>query len=427
VRTAVGDAAAHDIAAEMIRLDGVDQAVLFRALPKDTAVRVFERLGRRGQRGLLAGLRAEEVADVVERLDPDDRARLLDEVPANVAARLIQQISPAERRHTALLLGYAPQSAGRIMTPEYVTVSPDMTAADAIDRVRQAAVDADTIYVLYVVDGTRCLIGVTTLKDVVLAPPDQAVRSFMSTRPVRASTAEDQEDVVRRLVAHDLMAVPVVDSEGRLVGIVTLDDALGVLEREDTEDVERIGGATPLDEPYLTAPVMRVFRARVGWLLVLFVAEAFTGTILRAFEGTLESVVALSFFVPLLIGTGGNVGSQTTTTIVRAMAIGDVRFRDVGRVVWKELRVGLLLGLTMAAVGVVRAATWGTGGDLALVVGTALVCVVVLAALVGSMLPILLKRLRLDPAVVSAPFITTFVDACGLLIYLVLAKAVLGV
>jgi magnesium transporter len=426
VQKAVSDAPPHEIAAELVRLDGVDQAVLFRFLPKDVALRVFEELASSCQRALLDDLRAEEVADVVEHLEPDDRARLLGEVPAKVAARLLEQISSAERQQTTLLLGYPPESAGRIMTPDYVTVRAEMTAAEAIDRVRHAGVDAETVYVLYVLDGGRRLVGVATLKDVVLAAPDAAVDSFMTRNPVCVSTDEDQEAVARRLIAYDLMAVAVVDRERRLVGIVTLDDALDVLEREDTEDVERIGGGSPLDQPYLTASVARVYRARIGWLLVLFVAEAFTGTVLRSFETTLQSVVALSFFVPLLLGTGGNVGSQTTTTIVRAMAVGEVQFRDALRVMWKEMRVGLLLGLTMAAVGMVRAATWGTGANLALVVGCALVSIVLLATFVGSLLPITLKRLRLDPAVVSAPFITTLVDAVGLLIYLLLAEAILG-
>src|SRR5690606_721896 len=280
----------------------------------------------------------------------------------------------------------------------------------------------ETIDVLYVVDDQRRLIGVVTLRSLVLAAADALVGSIMIAELVWASTDEDREEVARRLLAHDLLAIPVVDRERRLVGIVTVDDAVAVLEREDTEDVVRMGGASPLGEPYITASVPRVFRARVGWLLVLFVAEAFTGTVLRAFEGVLEEVVALAFFVPLLIGTGGNAGSQTTTTIVRAMAIGEVRFGDAARVMWKELRVGLLLGLTMAAVGTVRAVTWGTGHQLAFVVASALVAVVLLATFVGSFLPMVLRRLRLDPAVVSAPFITTFVDAAGPLTYFLLGR-----
>jgi magnesium transporter len=427
VQSVVAQLTDTEIADELIRLDPVDQAILFRVLPKKTALRVFERLGPRRQRGLLEALRAEEVAEVIGLMQPDDRAQLLDEVPAGVAARLLAQVSDEDRAGTMMLLGYGSGSAGRIMTPDYVSIRAGMTAAQALDRVRRAGVDADTIYLLYVVDEARRLIGVASLKDLVLADPRSRVSAFMTTNRVTARTEEDQEIVARRLAVSEFLAVPVVDRDDRLVGIVTVDDAMRVLEREETEDVERIGGATPLDEPYLTAGVLAVYRSRIGWLLVLFVAEALTGTILRAFEDSLEAVVALAFFVPLLIGTGGNAGSQTVTTIVRAMAVGVVRFVDAARVMLKEMRVGLLLGLTMAAVGVLRAATWGTGRDLAIVVGLALMSVVLLATFVGSVLPLVLRRLHLDPAVVSAPFITTFVDALGLLIYFLLAKAILDV
>ena len=423
LQAAVASMPEHDVAAELVRLGPVDQAVLFRLLPKDRALRVFERLEPAQQAVLLDSLGADEVTELIEGLDPDDRTRLLDEVPAKVAARLLDRMSPEDRG------GRAARRARlhRRMMPPILSIRSELTAAEAIERVRRFGVDAETIDVLYVFDDQRRLIGVVTLRSLVLAAADALVGSIMTAELVWASTDEDREEVARRLLAHDLLAIPVVDRERRLVGIVTLDDAVAVLEREDTEDVVRMGGASPLGEPYITASVPRVFRARVGWLLVLFVAEAFTGTVLRAFEGVLEEVVALAFFVPLLIGTGGNAGSQTTTTIVRAMAIGEVRFGDAARVMWKELRVGLLLGLTMAAVGTVRAVTWGTGHQLAFVVASALVAVVLLATFVGSFLPMVLRRLRLDPAVVSAPFITTFVDAAGLLIYFLLARAVLGV
>ena len=425
VQEALDGRGASEIADELRRLGHLDQAVLFRLLAKPTAVEVFERLDSAHQRSLLDSLRADEVSEVLEQLPADDRARLLDEMPAGVAARLLGDVSADERARTLLLLGYAPESAGRIMTPGYVSIPAEMSAEQALARVRQAGIDAETIYLLYVVDEARRLIGVVTLKAIVLAEFEATVAELMRAGPLRATTDEDQEAVARRLVVNDLLALPVVDREDRLVGIVTIDDAIDVLERESTEDLTRIGGASPLDEPYLTAGVARVYRSRVGWLLVLFVAEALTGTIMRIFEDTLQSVVALAFFVPLMIGTGGNAGSQTTTTIVRAMATGDVRFGDARRVMWKEMRVGMLLGISMAAIGAVRAVTWGTGGDLAIVVGLGLMCVVLLATFVGSVLPLALRRLRLDPAVVSAPFITTFVDGIGLLIYFLLARAIL--
>lgn len=413
------------IADELRRLDPVDQAVVFRTLTKDTALRVFETLDRSRQARLLDSLSADEVTEIFAQLETDDRAQLLDEMPAKVAARLLDQSTPKEREHIAMLLGYPSESAGRMMAPEYVSAKVTTTVAQALNRIRASGFDGDNIYVLYVVDDARRLVGTVTLGDLVLAAPDDPLQAVMTADPVRASTTDDQEDVGRTLLAKSLFAVPVVDTEDRLVGVVTIDDALDVLEREETEDVERVGGASPLDEPYLAAPVTKVFRARIGWLLVLFLAEALTGTVMRGFESTLEATIALAFFVPLLIDTGGNVGSQTTTTVIRAMAIGEVRFGDLARVVWKELRVGLMLGATMAAAGIVRVATLGSGGDLALVIGLSLISIVFLASAIGSILPIVLKRLNLDPAVVSAPFITTFVDGFGLLIYLGLATVIL--
>lgn len=427
LQASVADCTTAEIVGEISRLDALDQAVLFRVLPKERALSVFERLEPARQVSLLDALRADEVGAVVEDLDPDDRARLLDEMPAGVAVRLLDRVSDERRARTTVLLGYAPESAGRIMTPGYVSIRADITAGQALDRVRRSGVDAETIYLLYVVDDARRLVGVVSLKDIVLADIDATVSELMTERVVSGRTDEDQEVVSLRLASNDLLALPVVDSEDRLVGIVTVDDAMRVLEEEGTEDVERIGGAIPLDVPYLTAGIGKVFRARIGWLLVLFLAEALTGTVLRAFEDSLQAAVALTFFVPLLIGTGGNAGSQTTTTIVRAMAIGEVRLGDAALVMWKELRVGLLLGVSMAAIGMLRAATWGTGMELALVVGLALISVVLLATFVGSILPMVLRRLGLDPAVVSAPFITTFVDGFGLLIYFGLARAILGV
>lgn len=416
-----------EVADELVRLDPIRQAVLFRLLPKDDAVEVFEQLEPSEQTALIDALRADEVTAVIEELDPDDRVRLLEEVPAVVAARLLAQLSPAEQQHTALLLGYSEGSAGRVMSPEYVSIPVSMSAAQAIERVRTAGVNAETIYVLYVKDVTRRLIGVVSLKDIVLADPGAKIDDLMTTEIITGHTSDDAEVVARRLADNDLLAIPILDSEDRLVGIVTVDDALAVIERAGTEDVERIGGATPLDRPYLGAGVVRVYRARVAWLAMLLVVGGFTGTVMRSFEASLSEVVALAFFIPLLIGTGGNAGSQTSTTVVRAMAIGEVRIRDLGRVVAKEARVGLLLGLTVAALGALRALTWGEGAEFAYVVALGLVSVVMVGTTVGSMLPMVLKRLGRDPAVVSAPFISTFVDTIGLLLYFTFAKLILGV
>ncbi|MFM1865100.1 MAG: magnesium transporter, partial [Actinomycetota bacterium] len=380
------------------------------------------------QANLLNALRADEVNDIIEELDPDDRARLFDEVPAGVAVRLLEGVSVKEKFATTTLLGYAPQSAGRIMTPQFVSIKENLTASQAMKRVRNAGISAETIYILYVVDATRRLIGTLSLKELVLAPPNKKIINLATkANLIVAHTDEDQEDVARRLADNDLLAIPVVDREDRLVGIITHDDAFSVLEQEATEDVSKIGGANPIDRPYMAAGVLRIFRSRIGWLLVLFLAATLTGSVMKLFEASLEAVIALTFFIPLLIGTGGNAGSQTATTIVRAMAIKEIRTKDVLRVVWKEMRVGLLLGLAMATFAIFRAVTWGTGYEIALVVALALFGVVLLATFVGSVLPIAINKLGLDPAVVSAPFMTTLVDAAGLLIYLSFAKLILGI
>jgi magnesium transporter len=428
VREALSEFQETEIAEEIVRLDLIDQAVLFRLLSKDGAMSVFEKLAPTDQANLLNALRADEVNDIIEELDPDDRARLFDEVPAGVAVRLLEGVSTKEKFATTTLLGYAPQSAGRIMTPQFVSIRENMTAAQAMKKVRNAGISAETIYILYVVDSTRRLIGTLSLKDLVLATPNKKISSIATkANLVIAHTDEDQEDVARRLADNDLLAIPVVDSEDRLVGIITHDDAFAILELEETEDVSKIGGANPIDRPYMAAGVLRIFKSRIGWLLILFVAATLTGSVMKMFEDSLEAVIALTFFIPLLIGTGGNAGSQTATTIVRAMAIKEIKTRDVLRVVWKEMRVGLLLGLTMAAFAIFRALTWGTGYEIALVVSLALLSVVILATVVGSVLPIAINKIGWDPAVVSAPFMTTLVDALGLLIYLSFAKAILGI
>lgn len=427
VREALSQYKDSEIADEIVRLDLIEQAVLFRLLAKDGAMSVFEKLAPADQANLLNALRADEVNDIIEELDPDDRARLFDEVPAGVAVRLLDGVSAKEKFATTTLLGYAPQSAGRIMTPQFVSIRENLTAAQAMKKVRNAGISAETIYILYVVDTTRRLLGTLSLKDLVLATPNKKIESIATkTNLIVAHTDEDQEDVARRLADNDLLAIPVVDREDRLVGIITHDDAFAILEQEETEDVSKIGGANPIDRPYMAAGVLRIFRSRIGWLLILFVAATMTGSVMKLFEESLEAVIALTFFIPLLIGTGGNAGSQTATTIVRAMAIKEVKTRDVLRVVWKEMRVGFLLGIAMATFAIFRAVTWGTGYEIALVVSLALLSVVILATFVGSVLPIAINKIGWDPAVVSAPFMTTLVDALGLLIYLSLATVILG-
>jgi magnesium transporter len=420
--------AGHDVPGvvdELERVDDLTRALAFRALPKDRALAVFEDLAPAIQSELIAGLREQTVLDLVAELDPDDRARLLDELPAGVASRLLQGLPPHERTMTTALLGYPVDSAGRSMTPEVAVIPLGAAVGEALDLVRRQEPGAETIYTLPVLGPGRRVEGVTSLRRLFVTDPDTPVQAVMSA-PVVVQAEDDQEHASRVVRDHGLVAVPVVDAERRLVGMFTVDDAMRVLEREESEDLARTGASEPLDRPYLVTSVRQVVRSRVVWLLVLIVAATLTVNVLEYFEDVLAQVVALALFVPLLIGTAGNTGAQAATTIVRAMALGDVRFGDLPRVVWREVRTGLLLGTLLAAVGLVPAVIVA-GDDIAVVVGVTLVIICTLATTVGACVPIVAKRVGLDPAVVSAPFITTFVDAIGLVVYFLVAQAVLAV
>jgi magnesium transporter len=426
-----------DLAGELTRLDRTQRALAFRLLPKDLALSVFEALDPPVQGELLEGLRDEPVRELVRELvaglDPDDRVELLDELPAKVVTRLLADLSPHERRLTTELLGYPAEAVGRVMNPEYVAVKATMTAAEALARVRAVGAAAETVYTLPVIAEDRRLIGITSLRQVVLAPPDTHVADLM-TEPIAANALTDREEAARLLQAADLLALPIVDAENRLVGVFTFDDAMEVLEGADTEDAARVGGAEPLRRPYLVAGVLQVARTRAVWLLVLTAAAGLTVLVLNTFETELEQVVALALFVPLLIGTGGNAGAQAATTVTRAIALGEVRFRDLPRVLGREARVGALLGGMLAAGGFAAATGFLTVRDdsladairIAGVLALSLVAVCTLAATVGALMPMLARRIGIDPAVVSAPFVTTVVDTTGLLLYFLIARVLLS-
>jgi magnesium transporter len=422
-----------ELAEELTRLDGTQRAVAFRLLPKDLALSVFEALDAPAQSELLAELRDEPVRELFAELDPDDRVEVLDELPAKVVRKLLADLSPHERRITNELLGYPAEAVGRVMSPEYVAVKATMTAVAALERVRAVGGAAETVYTLPVIAEDRRLIGVTSLRQVVLAEPDTPV-SVLMAEPIAASALADREEAARLLQEADLLALPIVDAEDRLVGVFTFDDAMEVLEGADTEDAARTGGAEPLGRPYLMAGVLQIARTRAMWLLVLMGAATLTVLVLNSFEDELAAVVALALFVPLLIGTGGNSGAQAATTVTRAIAVGEVRFRDLARVLAREARVGLLLGGMLALVALpagaaflaLRGEGWADGARIAAVLAVSLVAICTLAATAGALMPMLAKRIGIDPAVVSAPFITTTVDATGLVIYFLVAKVVLS-
>lgn len=425
LREALSEYDVPGIVDELERMDAFSRAVAYRALPKDQAMAAFEDLDPPLQRELIDELRGEGVAELVAELDPDDRAGLFDELPAGVAAKLLAGLDERERSMTTALLGYPADSTGRRMTPMVVHVAPHLTVGEALAEVKRLEPGAETIYVVPVVGPGRCVEGVVSLRRLVVSEPDVLISELMS-EPITVMATEDQEAAARVVRDHGLVAVPVVDAENRLLGVFTVDDAMRVLEAEESEDLARTGASEPLRRPYLASTVLDIVRSRIIWLLVLIAAAALTVNVLGYFEDTLAEVVALALFVPLLIGTAGNTGAQAATTVVRAMAVGDVRPGELRRVVGREMVVGAMLGTSLGAVGFVPASLVA-GTDIALVLALALVVVCTLATTAGAATPMFAKRIGLDPAVVSAPFITTFVDATGLIVYFLIAQTVLGI
>lgn len=401
-----------------------DRAVLFRLLSKDTATVVFEALDPPLQSELIGNLHADRVNQIFTELDPDDRAGLVDELPAHVATRLLRELDHEEQVLTAAVLDYPVGSVGRRMSPEFISTHPGTTAGEALERVRQKIDQAETIYGLPVTDDERRLVGIVGLRAVMRADPATPVRDLMN-QPVTARARESAESAARRSADERLIVLPVVDDEHRLVGILTFDDALRILEDAETEDTARQGGAEPLGRPYLATPVRALVRSRVVWLLVLALGAALTVQVLEVFESTLEQVVALSLFVPLIIGTGGNTGNQAATTVTRALALGDVGPRDVLRVLGQEIRTGFTLGLVLGSVACVVAG-FVYGAEFGVVIGLTLLSLCTIAASVGGIMPMLAKSLHADPAVFSNPFISTFVDATGLVVYFLIARSILG-
>jgi len=418
----VGPAEWADLAS---RLRPKEVAVLLASLPEAEVPRVLEELSPPESARILRSLAESEAAAVLAAMDPDDAADLLDLLPTPEADRILVRMRPADASAVPDLAAYPPDTAGGIMTPAFVAVRDDASAAEAIAAIRRLVDEAETVSYVYVVDAGRRLLGVLSLYRLLLSPAETPVARLMAPTTVRVRADADQEVAARLLTDRNLVAIPVVDEYDHLLGIITEDDVADVLEDEATEDILRLGGSQPLSRPYRMSSVLLLFRRRVGWLLLLFVAEAYTGTVLRNFEDELTAVVALAFFIPLLIGTGGNVGSQTVTLVVRSMALGEVSLRDIAWIVFKEVRVGILLGAVIAVVAFGRATILGVGADIGIVVSVAILAICIWSAAVAAVLPLLLQRLRIDPAVVSAPLITTFVDGTGLIIYFEIARSIL--
>ena len=409
-----------------------DLLVLFRILPKDLAAETFVEMDSDVKEKLIHKLNDRELKAVMDELFLDDAVDLIEEMPASVVKRVLAQSDSETRAYINELLKYPKDSAGSIMTIEFVSLLPTMTVEDAFERIRRTAIDKETIYTCYVIDPTNTILGLVTAKDLMLAPKTAFIEDIMQENVIYAYTEDDKEAVARKISDYGFLALPIVDREMRLVGIVTVDDAMDVLQEENTEDIAKMAAMAPTDKPYLKTGVFSLWRNRVLWLLILMLGSTFTGLILNSYEAQLSTCLVAC--VPMIMGTGGNSGSQASVTVIRSLSIGEIETRDVGKVIWKELRTALLLGLTLAAVCFVKLIyldgmllqmegyTW----KVSMVVSLALLGTVILAKLVGAILPILAKLCHLDPAVVANPFITTIVDAVSVILFCYLSIGILS-
>jgi magnesium transporter len=401
-------------------------AIAFRLLAKDEAIAVYEYLDSTVQQSLIQQFKHQEVLDIVDKMSPDDRAKLFDELPAKIVRRLLTQLSLRERQATSLLLGYEESSAGRIMTPEYISLKENFTVSQTLERIRSLSETSEIIYYLYVTDVSRHLTGIVSLRDLVVSPPDKTLGEIMTRDAICVHTDTDREEVARTIQRYDLLALPVVDREQRLVGVVTVDDVIDILEQEATEDIYALGGVQSDGEKYFQTNLVTVARKRVVWLFVLLITNTVTGTIIKSQEAVLQKMAVLAAFIPLLVGTGGNVGAQSSTVVIRGLNTDEIRDLGASQVIFREALAGALLGLILGVVATLWA-FWLQGSFLvSLAVGISLIAIATLASIAGSALPFLFRSLKLDPALMSAPFITTAVDVLGVLIYFNIAKMILN-
>ena len=428
-----------DVADVILDLPEDEQVIIFRVLPAALAADVFEYIGVEEQQKLLRAMAHEQVTVILNEMSPDDRTALLEELPSAAARQLIRLLTPDERRVATALLGYPEDSVGRLMTPDFIQVKEDWTVQHVLDYVRQYGRDSETLNVIYVVDDRGKLIDDVRMREFLLRPLTAKVSDIRDQNFVALNVTDSQQDALNVFRRYDRVALPVVDSNGVLVGIVTADDMLDVAEEEATEDIQKFGGMEALEEPYMRIPLWRMVRKRAGWLVILFLGEMLTATAMANYQEELAKALVLALFLPLIISSGGNSGSQASTLMIRAMALGEVTLRDWWRVMRREVQAGLSLGVILGAIGIIRVAAWAIVGEqyfhqqpygahwplVALTVGIALVGVVLWGTLSGSMLPFLLRRVGADPAASSAPFVATLVDVTGLIIYFSIALLIM--
>lgn len=419
---------AADLAAVFIDVEMRDVIILFRILPKELAAELFVEMEKDMRKELILAFSDKELREVLSDLFMDDTVDIIEEMPAVVAKRILTQTNPDDRKMINQLLAYPEDSAGSIMTTEYVELRRDMTVAQAFDKIRRTGTDKETIYTCYVIDASRHLTGIISAKTLLLSAGDAIIGDIMEENIISAATLDHKEDVAQLFDKYDLLALPVVDKENRLVGIVTVDDAIDVIQEAATEDMEKMAAITPSDKAYLQTGVFETFKARIPWLCLLMISATLTGLVISSFESALSAVAVLTTFIPMLMGTGGNSGSQASVTVTRSLSLGDISFRDIFQVIWKECRVALLCGFALSILNFIKILAFDRLYNpdinliIAVIVSIALFLTVVIAKLIGCSLPIIAKKLGFDPAVMASPFITTIVDAISLILYFVIAK-----
>ncbi|MCR5715342.1 MAG: magnesium transporter [Lachnospiraceae bacterium] len=424
----ISDMNSADIADAISEMENEDSLKMFRILPKDMAADIFANLELDVQQYIIQALSEREASIIIDNLMADDAADLLEEMPANVVKRLLANARPDTRADINHLLRYPEDSAGSIMTVEYIDLKADMTVGEAIERIRKIGLDSETINICYVLNRQRVLLGTVALRYLLITPTEELIGDIMHENIVSINTLTDQEEVAKAFQKYDFTAMPVVDNEDRMVGIITIDDVVDIMEEEATEDIEKMAAILPTDRPYFKVGIFDTYKTRMPWLLLLMISATFTGAIITHYENALSAYVVLTAYIPMLMDTGGNAGSQASVSIIRGLSLGEVEFSDLFRVVWKEIRVAILCGITLSLTNFVKLLLIDhLALEIALIICLTLVLVVMIAKFVGCMLPILADRIGLDPAVMASPMITTIVDALSLLVYFSMVTSLLQI
>jgi len=428
IKKALEDMLPADIAELLEELDTKNSLLVFRMLHKDVAVEVFAHLSVKQQTSFTLMIKEDELKEILEELYFDDKIDYLEEMPSSVVKKILKYSPETERKLINQFLNYPENSAGSLMTIELVDLKKELTIDEALLRIRRTALDKETIYTCYVTDSNRKLEGTVSLKDLVIAPGNKKVEDIMETDPIFVKTIDDQEEVANLFKKYDLLSVPVVDQENRLIGIITIDDIVDVIEEEASEDIQIMHGLAPSEEEYLKTDIITLAKQRIFWLLFLMLSATITGSIIESFQGSLEKAVGLAVFIPMLMGTGGNAGTQSSTLVIRGIALGEVVLSDISKVIWRELRISLMVGISLAVVNFVR--VYYLGGNsftVSVVVSVTLILTIMIAKVIGGVLPLIAKAINIDPAIMASPLISTIVDALTLLSYFKIAEAIMHI